>query len=445
MLRGYRTILTSTLLTVVAFLIFTDHTEAGPVKLYQEAPKFEALDDTGTLWKSSDHVGKKNIVVYFYPADLTPGCTKQACGYRDARDALARHNVEVVGISGDSVENHQLFKKVHNLNFTLLADKDGSIARKFGVPVGEGGSIEKEVDGKDETLTRGVTTGRWTFLIQKDGRIGWRNEKVNAPEDPARVLAVIEEIKSLSEGGEPSWWDLDLPRQPGAQWTMHDPDRPLPRVIQPGKTAASAPADAIVLFDGKNLDQWQSANGDAPARWTVRDGYAELNHTGSIKTRQGFGDCQFHIEWRAPSPPKKRGQARGNSGIFFMQRYEVQIVDSYENTTYADGSAASLYGMSPPLVNACRSPGEWQTYDIIFRAPRFRDGEVLEKARATVFHNGVLVHYDEAFTGKTAWRTLPVYTPHSDSAPIEIQDHGDRQGVRYRNIWVRPLDFAANK
>lgn len=415
--------------------------EAPKLKLYQDAPKFEAPDDTGKIWKSSEHVGKKYVVVYFYPADMTGGCTKQACGFRDNLGELEKHDIEVVGVSGDSVRNHQLFKKVHKLNFTLLADTNGALAKKFGVPTGEGGSIERTIDGKSETLTRGVTSSRWTFLINKQGRIGWHDSEVNAAEDYKKVLSVVQELESL-DGREPSFWNLDLPKQKGSRWLMHDSRRPLPEVVSPGKAASAAPSDAIVLFDGTDLSQWRTESGKAP-RWYVRDGYMELNpnHHENILSKQEFDDCQLHIEWRTPTPPQKNGQTRGNSGVFLMNRYEVQIVDSYQNPTYADGTAASLYGMQPPLVNACRPPGEWQTYDIIFRAPRFQGEKLVEPARVTVIHNGVLVQYESEFHGRTAFRSTPVYEAHGPG-PIYIQDHGDRQAMRFRNIWVRPLDFS---
>lgn len=159
------------------------------------APNFQAKDDSGELWKSEDHVGKKIIVVYFYPADLTGGCTKQACGFRDDAEALKEKGVEVVGVSGDSVRNHQLFKKVHNLNFALLADEDGAVAKAFGVPLKAGGSIKYTIDGKEETLTRGVTAARWTFVIDKAGKIALKNTQVNAAEDSQAILKVVDTLK----------------------------------------------------------------------------------------------------------------------------------------------------------------------------------------------------------------------------------------------------------
>ncbi len=224
-------------------------------------------------------------------------------------------------------------------------------------------------------------------------------------------------------------------------WSVHDPNRPQPPVVAPGPAgpAVPPPADAVVLFDGRDLAQWTDAKGQ-PSRWKLADGYMEVvAKTGSIKTVQTFGDCQLHVEWMAPLPAKGEGQGRGNSGVFLMGLYEVQVLDSYDNTTYADGMAASLYGQFPPDVNACRPPGEWQTYDIVFRRPRFdKEGGLLSPARMTVFHNGILVHDCRVLTGPTAHKARPPYKAHADRLPISLQDHGDP--VRFRNIWVRDLE-----
>jgi hypothetical protein len=236
-------------------------------------------------------------------------------------------------------------------------------------------------------------------------------------------------------------WNKGLPRQHKSKWLVSDGLRPQPTVVTPGQKPGDPPSDAVVLFDGKDLSKWRC--GDGPARWKVEGGVAEMTPTGSISTVETFGDMQFHLEWMAPSPPVGSDQGRGNSGIFFMERYEVQILDSYENKTYADGSAASIYAQHPPLVNACRKPGEWQTYDIIFRAPRFKDGKVLESARVTMFHNGVLVHHNAEVFGSTVYRGLAQYQPHPASVSLQFQDHGDKQPVRFRNIWARHLDLTA--
>lgn len=224
-------------------------------------------------------------------------------------------------------------------------------------------------------------------------------------------------------------------------WAVHDPDRPLPPVVDPGPPGGpvSAPSDAIVLFDGSGLEEWVDGKG-GPARWKVEKGHMEVvAGTGSIRTVRTFGDCQLHVEWMSPEAVSGEGQGRGNSGVFLMGMYEVQILDSYENPTYADGMAAALYGQHPPLVNACRPPGEWQTFDIVFRRPRF-DGEggLLSPARMTVLHNGVLVHDAVGLTGPTTHKARPPYTTHDERLPISLQDH--RDPVRFRNIWVRDLE-----
>ena len=224
------------------------------------------------------------------------------------------------------------------------------------------------------------------------------------------------------------------------KWGIHDTSRPMPLVVDPGPAGppAPVPSDAVVLFDGKDLSGWTTDKG-APAGWLVRDGYMEVvKKTGAIQTKQGFGSCQLHVEWMTPSPAVGSDQDRGNSGVFLMNTYEVQVLDSYGNKTYADGSAASIYGQYPPLVNVSRKPGEWQTYDIVFHAPRFDGkGGVAAPARLTVLHNGVLVQDNEELTGPTGHKVRPPYKAHPDKMPLGLQDHG--HPVRFRNIWVREL------
>jgi hypothetical protein len=224
------------------------------------------------------------------------------------------------------------------------------------------------------------------------------------------------------------------------KWAIHDLGRPLPPVIDPGPAGqpVAAPSDAVVLFDGKDLSSWEDGKG-GPANWKVEGGCMEVvAKTGSIRTKKGFGDCQLHIEWATPSAVSGEGQERGNSGVFLMDIYEVQVLDSYDNRTYADGQAAAIYGQYPPLVNASRKPGEWQTYDIVFHRPRFgADGKLAAPARMTVFHNGVLVQDNAVLTGPTAHKARPPYKAHADKLSLSLQDHGNP--VRYRNIWLREL------
>jgi hypothetical protein len=218
---------------------------------------------------------------------------------------------------------------------------------------------------------------------------------------------------------------------------------PQPPKVTPAPAGAPVPppSDAIVLFDGKSLAGWRSADSaGGPAKWKVENGYMEVApRTGDIETTRGFGDVQLHVEWMAPTPAEGSGQERGNSGVYLMKTYEVQVLDSYDNVTYPDGQAAALFGQYPPLVNASRPPGQWQTYDIVFRRPRFdANGRLAAPARVTVFHNGVLVQNDVALTGPTAFQARPPYHAQPDRLPLELQDH--EHPVRYRNIWVRDLE-----
>lgn len=192
------------------------------------------------------------------------------------------------------------------------------------------------------------------------------------------------------------------------------------------------PSDAIILFDGKNLDQWK--NGD---QWKIQDGYAITTKT-NIETKQSFGDCQLHLEWATPEKIEGTGQGRGNSGVFLMGKYEVQILDSYQNKTYFDGQAGAIYKQWPPMVNACRKPGEWQTYDIIFTAPRFNEyGQLVKPAYITVIQNGVVVQNHTELQGGTFYHQPPFYTAHEEKLPIQLQFH--RNKTRFRNIWVREI------
>jgi Domain of Unknown Function (DUF1080) len=220
---------------------------------------------------------------------------------------------------------------------------------------------------------------------------------------------------------------------------------PVPIVVTPGTTNAAPPSDAIVLFDGRNLDEWQSARDKSPARWTVSDGVVTVNKAaGDIETRRTFRDYQLHVEWRIPTNVTGSSQERGNSGVFLAivrdGVYELQIVDSYNNSTYVNGMAGSLYKQSIPLVNASRKPGEWQTYDVVWTAPTFEaDGTLRSPAYATVFYNGLLVANHFAMLGETRNTGLPSYTPYT-RAPIALQAHGDPSPpISFRNIWIREL------
>lgn len=215
-----------------------------------------------------------------------------------------------------------------------------------------------------------------------------------------------------------------------------------PRVIDPG-TANRAPSDAIILFDGKDLSQWTGTDGAAP-KWMVKDGaMTVVSRAGNLASKQEFGDIQLHLEWATPTQIEGEGQGRGNSGVFLMGRYEVQILDSYQNKTYVDGQAGAVYKQYAPLVNASRRPGEWQTYDMIFHAPAFDEqGKVTKKARLTLLHNGVLIQDHVELTGPTSLKggtvaDQPPYTKHPPQAPLILQDH--RNPMRFRNIWVRRL------
>ena len=235
---------------------------------------------------------------------------------------------------------------------------------------------------------------------------------------------------------------------PGDRWRVHDDARPRPRIVEPGTTSTTAkpgaaPSDAVVLFDGTDLSQWvQRGRGGKmlePA-WKVENGYIEIAPgTGSLMTKEKFGDVQLHIEWATPAEPRAASQGRGNSGVMLMSLYEIQVLDSYDNISYADGQAGAIYGQYPPLVNASRKPGAWQSYDIVFEAPRFEDGELAKPAYVTVFHNGVLLHHRKEMMGPMRHRAPSKYKPHAAELPLLLQGHGNP--VRYRNIWIRPLDL----
>ena len=212
---------------------------------------------------------------------------------------------------------------------------------------------------------------------------------------------------------------------------------PEPKIISVGTTNSEAPSDAIILFDGSNGDQW-SHEDKSEIKWRIADNVLTIEPgTGAIQTKESFGDCQLHIEWSSPSEPNRKGQDKGNSGIFFQNKYEIQILNSYENRTYSNGQAGAIYKQSPPLVNAMRAPTEWNTYDIIFHAPVFNaEGEKTKSATITAFHNGVLIQDNFEIQGTTEYIGPPKNIAHADG-PIILQDHSNP--VSYRNIWLRKL------
>jgi hypothetical protein len=213
---------------------------------------------------------------------------------------------------------------------------------------------------------------------------------------------------------------------------------PEPKVVTPGKADNDPPADAIVLFDGKDLSKWNGGD-----KWEIKDGVATAKG-GGITTKDSFGDCQLHVEFATPEKVVGKGQGRGNSGVYIMGKYEVQILDSFDNPTYFDGQCGSIYKQTPPMVNVCRKPGEWQSYDIIFNAPKFaEDGKVTKPAYATVIHNGVVVQNHFELLGGTFYDRAPVYQKHADKLPLHIQYHGNP--VKFRNIWIRSIEPIVGK
>lgn len=225
----------------------------------------------------------------------------------------------------------------------------------------------------------------------------------------------------------------DTPLLPWCGFHVHDPDRPVPPRVNPGAAPAPAPipADAIVLFDGKDLAAWE------PTDCRIVDGTIVASDTGALRSKARFGDCQIHVEWMPPANFVGPWYNQGNNGVLLMGLYEIQIFDSWTEKLYPDGQAAAIYGQTPPRVNACRPPGEWQSFDIVFTAPRFTDGKLVRPARITMFHNGLLVHLDEEIRGETGHRILPRYTQAIGEGPIVFSGHGCP--VRFRNIWVRKL------
>lgn len=229
----------------------------------------------------------------------------------------------------------------------------------------------------------------------------------------------------------------DTPMLPDSGYHVHDGTRPQPPVVTPGEMAMP-PSDATILFDGSNLDAWESING-GPVPWKlIGDGSVEvIPETGNIRTLESLGDIQLHLEFSCPPEIKGDGQGRGNSGVFLMGLYEIQVLDNHQNPTYPDGTVGGLYGQGPPLVNAIREPGNWNTYDILWECPVFEDGKLTKPARITALLNGVVVQNAKELLGPTTHRDLPPTDSHASAGPLMLQDHKDL--VRFRNIWYRPI------
>lgn len=249
------------------------------------------------------------------------------------------------------------------------------------------------------------------------------------------VLVILLAANLLTGSVTPTQLGIkNTPLVHGQKWRVHDMRRPQPKVVEPanGEQPAQPPSDAVVLFNGESLDQFSN-------KQLQIDNGAMIMGPGGQQTIAAFGDIQLHIEWSAPSPSQGEGQNRGNSGIKLMGLYEVQVLDSYQSQTYPDGQAAALYGQHPPMVNASKAPGQWQTYDIFFRAPRFNEDKSLQSpAYVTVVHNGVLVQLHQPYLGTSRWRENAQYEYHTEKLPLSLQWHGSP--VKYRNIWLRPLD-----
>ena len=253
------------------------------------------------------------------------------------------------------------------------------------------------------------------------------------------LIAAAAAVVYTRQSQAPVGYD-DTPFLPNSKWRVHDSNRPHPPLVTPGPAgpAVPAPSDAVVLFDGKDLSKWRVYEKGTPARWKIEgDAMVVVAGTGTIESTEKFGDVPLHVEVATPAKVEGHSQERGNSGVFLMSRYEIQILDSFENVTYADGQAGAIYGQFPPLVNASRKPGEWQTYDIVFTAPRFKGSELASPARVTVLHNGVLVQDNQTLIGATKHRVVGTYEAHSDAEPILLQDHGNP--TRFRSIWARRL------
>lgn len=250
------------------------------------------------------------------------------------------------------------------------------------------------------------------------------------------VVAVALSAANLRSQQAPIGYD-DTPMQPDGKWRIHDGKRPRPPVVTTGPfVSVPPPSDALVLLGpGNDLSKWQATDG-SPASWSMSGGVLETGK-GMLQTKAEFTDIQLHVEFATPAKVAGNSQERGNSGVFLAGVFEIQVLDSFDNVTYADGQAAAMYGQFPPLVNASHKPGEWQSYDIAFSAPKFEGAKLVAPAVVTVLHNGVLVHNARPFWGPTAHKRIGEYTPSTARGPVRLQDHGNP--VRYRNIWLRDL------
>jgi len=251
--------------------------------------------------------------------------------------------------------------------------------------------------------------------------IGWAVGVLGAQPKPGQVFA---------KDGSGIFGYRDTPVQPWSGYHVHDPDRPAPPKVDPGEDSR-APSDAIVLFDGTDLSEWRAS------KWRLGSGFVEVGE-GQLVSKREFGDCQIHLEWRSPQPPSGEVMNRGNSGVNLMGAFEIQIYDSYSVDLNPDGQAGAVYGQTPPLVNVTRAPGKWQSYDIVFYAPKFERDKLVERPRVTVIHNGVLIHHNQEIFGGVSHRRLPKeFEPGRVKGPLLLGGH--HNPVRFRNIWVRPL------
>jgi len=251
-----------------------------------------------------------------------------------------------------------------------------------------------------------------------------------------RIVAFIWVVTSIVANPTVEILNAQLP----TGWKQHDWERARPAIVTPGASnlPLAPPSDAVILFDGTTLGKWKSEDG-GPAKWIIQgDAMESVPGSGRVYSVDAFGDIQLHVEWAAPSKVEGKSQGRGNSGVFLQSLFEIQVLDSFDNITYADGQAGAVYGQYPPLVNVSRKPGEWQSYDIVFRRPHYdEDGKLTQSARITAFHNGVLVQDNVRPLGPTSWIQHPPYAKTADKLPLALQDHGNP--VRYRNIWLREL------